>query len=331
MRPRKKDKHLPPCVYYRSGAFYLVRRGKWQRLGADLSTALAEYGRRLEAPKGGMAALIEEALPIITKNVAKSTADQYAVAARKLSGMLAEFAPEQVQQRHVAQIRRSLDSTPNMANRCLTVLRLVFSYAVEQQVIDNNPATGIKRLEEAKRERLIARDEYTRIYNAAPPRLQVIMDLLYLTGQRVMDVVKIRRNDITEAGIYFRQGKTGARLLVAWSPELRAVVERAKGLCGNVKALTLLHNRRGKAPDYKTVYEQWTAACSRAGVPDADMRDLRAMSGTATEEQGKNPTALLGHTSPTMTKRYLRSKKVPTVEGPSFGQPLDIGQKTAKK
>lgn len=318
MRPRQKNKHLPPCVYHRHGAYYLVRGGKWERLGVDLSSALAEYGRRFSAPKGGMSALIEQAMPIITRKVSANTKRQYTIAARKLSAMLAEFAPEQVQQRHVAQIRLSMADTPNMANRCLTVLRLVFDYAVEQQLVDNNPATGIKRLEEAQRERLISPDEYRLIYAAAVPRLQVIMDLLYLTGQRVTDVLSIRRQDITETGIYFKQGKTGARLLVKWSPELRAVVDRAKKLCGNITALTLLHNRRGAAPDYKSVYEQWTTACGKAGVQDADLRDLRAMSGTAAEDQGINPTALLGHASPTMTKRYLRSKKIPTVEGPSF-------------
>ena len=61
MRQRKVDRHLPPCVYQKHGAYWLVRAGKWHRLGTDLSLSLAEYGRRISAPKGGMADLIEEA------------------------------------------------------------------------------------------------------------------------------------------------------------------------------------------------------------------------------------------------------------------------------
>ena len=46
-RPRKKDRHLPACVFQRHGAIWYVKRGKWTRLGptSDLAGALAEYAR----------------------------------------------------------------------------------------------------------------------------------------------------------------------------------------------------------------------------------------------------------------------------------------------
>jgi hypothetical protein len=59
------------------------------------------------------------------------------------------------------------------------------------------------------------------------------------------------------SGLPSREGNKG---VVAWTPQLRAVVERAKTLSGNIRALTLLHNRRGKAPDYSTVKIQWDKA-----------------------------------------------------------------------
>lgn len=327
MRPRKANLHLPPCVYHRHGAFWLVKRGKWERLGADLPSALAKYARRFEGPKGGMAALIAGALAAITPRLAPNTAAQYATAGRKLAHVFQNFAPEQVKPRDVAQFRRAFDSQPNMTNRCLSLLRQVFDYAMEEQLIESNPAIGIKRLPERQRERLISRAEFDAIYAHASPRLQCMMGLWYLTGQRVMDVVAIHRADVREEGIYFRQAKTDARLLVKWSPELRAVVERAKTLNGMVSSMTLFSTRRGPtrgaAPSYGTVRDQWQAACKVAGVADAELRDLRAMSGTAAEGQGLDPTALLGHTSAGMTRRYLRAKKVPEVEGPSFGHPQD--------
>jgi len=51
------------------------------------------------------------------------------------------------------------------------------------------------------------------------------------------------------------------------------------------------------------------------------MRDLRAVA----ETQGLNPTALLGHTSPDMTRRYLRGKKTPVVVAPVFTLPRKNG------
>lgn len=64
-----------------------------------------------------------------------------------------------------------------------------------------------------------------------------------------------------------------------------------------------------------------------AGVEDAHLHDLRAMALTAAEAQGKNPTALAGHTSPAQTKRYLRNRSEPVVESPSFGHPIDRPKK----
>ena len=32
MRPRKKDRHLPSCVFLKSGSYYYVKRNKWERL-----------------------------------------------------------------------------------------------------------------------------------------------------------------------------------------------------------------------------------------------------------------------------------------------------------
>jgi len=330
MRPRQRDRHLPPCVYLRHGAFWLVKRGKWTRLGGDLPTALAEYARRVTpAAAGGMPALIRSALDALPA-LATSTRAQYERAGRILSEAFAEFHPEQVEQRHVAQFRQALADTPNMANRCLSVLRQVFAYAVERQLIASNPAIGVKPHREAKRDRLITPAEFAAIRAAGGLRLRCAIDLMALTGQRVNDVLRLRRDALRDDGIYFRQQKTGAQLVVRWTPELRAVAEQAKALHGNVSALTLLHGRRGRPVDYRTVGLQWKKACAAAGVPDAQMRDLRAMAGTAAELQGLDAQRLLGHTSPVMTKRYLRDRSARVVDGPSIGQCLIVGRKRAE-
>lgn len=328
MRPRKYNRHLPPCVYLKHGSYWMVRNGKWRRIGTTLHAALAEYANVHEQPHGGgMAKLIDDALDVICAKVKPSTAKQYRTAGRKLKPKLVEFAPEQVQPKHIARLKVAMANTPNMANRCLSVLRQVFDYALEQQLVASNPAIGIKRHTEAKRTRLVSMDEYAAIYAKAGPRLQVIMDLLVRTGQRVNDVLRIRRADLLDSGIRFTQQKTGAKPVVPWTSELRTVVERAKSLHGNIRALTLLHNRRGKTPDYRTVRDQWDRACAAAGIDDAHLHDLRAVSATWAKKQGKNATTLLGHSSPANTARYLRDREEVLAEGPSFGHLLDTAAK----
>lgn len=325
-RPRKKDTHLPPCVYFRNEAYYFVKGGKWTRIGKTLKEALNRYAGLYEAKAGTVPALIVEAMPSIKagvytgKPIKANTVKQYEVAARKLAKHFAEYDPQEVTQATVNEmLRKHYLGRPNMGNRVLSLLRGVFQYALDMNYVTANPCVGVRRNKEKKRDRLISIDELAAIYQQAGPRLRVIIGLLLLTGQRVGDVLAIRRADLTDEGIAFRQQKTGAKVVVGWNEELRDVVQRAKALNGNVRALTLLHNRKGKTPDYRTVRQQWDLACERARVTDAHLHDLRAMSATWTKREGKNPTALLGHTTVIQTDRYLRDREATVAEGPSFG------------
>lgn len=329
-RPRKKDRHLPRCVYAKHGAFWYVKAGKWTKLGTTLIGCLEAYARLYEVPQGGgMGKLIDTALEVLKPALKPSTVKQYEGAAKILKHAFADFSPEQIKPRDVAVFKVARARTPNMANRCLSLLRQVFDYALEQQIpgVEINPAIGIKRHKEAKRTRLISIDEYVAIYAQAGPRLQVIMDLLIRTGERINDVLKIRRADLLDEGIRFQQQKTGAKRIVPMTPELDEVVARAKVLNGNIRALTLLHNRKGKSPDYRTVKLQWRKACARAGVAGANLHDLRAVAATWARKQGMNATKLLGHSSPQQTERYLRDREEVVAEGPSFRRLIDNAKK----
>jgi integrase len=327
-RRRTSDRHLPPCVYFKHGAYWLVKKGKWTRLGEDLAESLVEYAKTVEKPKGGMAELIEKVYRHHCAGLADNTKQQYRVAADRLSEIFKNFTPPQVKSKHIAAMKVSMAATPNMCNRLLSFLRVVFAYAVEWQLVDSNPVVGIKRHKEARRDRLLSDAEWSAIHEKAGPRLRVIMELQYLTGQRIGDVLAIRRNQITDAGIEFQQEKTDAKLIVRWSRQLRATVTAAEALsAGKPPALTLLRGRYNGAPDYKSVYDQFKVAALAAGVSDASVNDGRAKSATTTRAQGKDAQALLGHTSPAMTARYLRDRLATEVRGPNIRQALDVGRK----
>lgn len=335
-RPRVKnlDQNLPPCVYFKNGGYFYVKRGKWHPLGRNRAKAMAAYGLLYEGEPGSMPELIAKAMEEITRSVKPNTAAQYRVAGRRLSKKLADFRPAEVTHSTVAGIRKDLAGTPNMANRCITVLRMVFHYATENEIVATNPVIGAKRFTEKKRKRLLTPEEVEAIRAASGERLQLIIDLAIRTGQRIGDVLKIHRADLLPSGIRFEQKKTGAKLIIKWTDELREAASRAKALNQNIRALTLLANRRGKAPDYSTIKIQWDKARKAAGVPDANLHDLRAYAATHAKRQGLPPTPLLGHTTPAQTERYLRDRDALLVEGPSFGQSknlLDIAQKNAGK
>lgn len=321
-RRRQTDQHLPPCVYPKHGAYYLVKKNKWTKLGDTLGEALQAYAEKFEGPSGEVAKLIDEAIPIICNGRGKNTREQYTGAAEALKEMIGENRISQIRQSTIAQVKVQGINRPFMTNRILTVARLIFAYAVEQELMDSNPALGVKRYPEPKRKDLPAPTDFRKVYEKAVPRVQILMDLWRLTGQRVVDAMRIALVDLTDDGIEFEQAKTKARLCVAWNPELRAVVDRALALRTHAKAPTLLHGRGGKVLDYNSVAYQWRAACEAAGVK-FQRRALRAVAATSAKKQGKNPTALLGHKNEAMTERYIRDRETPLVEGPQYDRVLD--------
>lgn len=320
MRPRGKDKHLPPCVYHRHGAYYYVKRGIWKPIGTTLTAALSEYARIVAPPVGGCDEMLERTLERCRESLKRNTIEQYSLACRRLKSILSEFTPDQVEPHHVAAIVDQFRHSPNSANRMLTFARLAFSNGLTWGMCRTNPTYGVKRLPEGKRDRLILQEEFDRIKANAPAQLQVIMDVCYLTAQRIGDVLAIRLSDITKEGVYFQQEKTGKRLLVEMSSALEEAVGRAKGLHSNVRGLTLLHGRGGRPLSYGGVRDAFQRACKRAGVEDATLHDLRAMAATDAERQGKNSTDLLGHSTRATTLRYLRGREHKRVSGPSIGQ-----------
>lgn len=317
MRPRQKNRHLPPCVYLRHGAYWLVRRGKWTRLASDIQPALVEYARLYAQQSTGMAALIEDALPHIIAGRKPNTAKLYRLTARKLQTIFAEFAPEQVTPAHVAQMRRGLAATPSMANRCVSTLRLVFNWALEEHLVERNPVVGAKRIQEKARTRRITAGEYAAIHAKASARLRVVMELCYCTGQRVGDVLSMRREQLRDDGVYVEQAKTGAQVLIAWNPRLKDATEAAKAAHGRVASLYVVKGRGAQPQAYAPIYRDWRRACEAAGVKGANIHDLRAMAGSDAKREGLDARALLGHTTERQTATYLRDRDVSAVQGPA--------------
>lgn len=319
---RRRDSDLPPNVTLKHGAYYWRKGGKWTPLGRDLHQALAELQRLQSMPTNGMPWLIEEAMKDILPRVRGKTVGNYKNMAKRLKAVFAEFRIKDVTPHVVATIKRSMKHKQGTANALLSLLRQIFDLAVDTyQVADSNPVASIRRFKRKTRDRLISMDEYGKIYAHAGPQLRCIMDLCLYSGQRISDVLAIKRSDLTDTGIEFDTHKTGDKITVEWTPELRDAVERAKALCPAVSIggwLLMSKQRRSLPPAHGTIYALYKKACETGGVDDATLHDLRAMSLTAADAQGLDAQALATHTSRSQTEAYIRARKHKIVQGPSF-------------
>ncbi len=309
-----KNRDLPPRCYWKNGAYWHVRRNKWTRLGKTWAAAGREYERLERLGDGGLDEIIDLLLTDAAESCKASTLSQYRTAGDKIRAAFAEFRPDQVKPTDVAQFMQANRSIPNMANRMRTVLKMAFDKAVLLGIAPTNPVTSVPRLKEKKRTRYITDQEYRAIQAKAAPLLAAVIEVCLLTGQRIGDVLKMRRTDLDEVGIFVEQEKTGARLRIGWSKGLREAVAQAKALAGVVKGIYLLGNSRGGKVSYYTIRDQWDKATAAAGVEDAHLHDLRAKAGTDTKAGGGDSKALLGHKSESSHARYLRGLEIPVVE-----------------
>lgn len=317
----KRDRDLPPGMYRKHGAIYLVRKNKWTKLGTTLEDALVEYARLQGGGKGSMGVLLDDYLKHLQtrkKPVAENTLKQYTYAASVLKVALEQFSPHNLKAPHVAKLLDHHGAKhPNMANRMRSVLLGAMNLAVRHGLAESNPVLSIERFEESQRERYITDEEFWKVYECASPVIRAMMKIQHLTGQRIRDVLSRKITDIEDDAIYFIQQKTGKRVAVR-APGMKEAIDEAKTARGNIRSFWLIPGPKGRQYSYKGAYDAWNRAAKKAGVKDARPNDLRAKAATDADDEGLNATNLLGHDSARTTKRYLRNRKTKVVAGPTL-------------
>lgn len=324
MRPRKHNRNLPARMFLKHGRYYYVVGGKWHPLSKDYAEALAQYAQRTAATSAGMAALIDRFLIEAAPKLSPRTQKEYRRLGEKLKPVFAEFRPAQVKPHHVAAvIDHEAKTAPVQANRLRQFLSVVFAHAVRWGVVDANPCRDVKGVSVKRRDRYITDEEFAAVKAVASESVGCIMDFCYLTAQRISDVLKVRLSDIAAEGVFFEQGKTGKKLLVAMNPELAATISNARRLHNKVRGLTLFHGRGGRAYGYFGVSAMFRRACKKANVEDFHLHDIRAKAITDAERQGLNSQRLAGHKSRAMTEHYIKARAVEVAKSPQMGKVLD--------
>jgi integrase len=107
----------------------------------------------------------------------------------------------EIQRRDVIKLLdRKADKSPVMANRLLAFVRRFFSWAVEVDLLNDSPASGVKApMKEKSRDRVLSDGELKAVWLAAGDMgypFGPITQLLILAAQRRDEVVAMRRSEI---------------------------------------------------------------------------------------------------------------------------------------
>lgn len=282
---------------------------------ADLCTRFIEdhLGKKREATSRDYRAMIaREILPVMKH--------------RKVS----EITFEDVDDLHRKITRRG---APYVANRTLAVLSKMFGLAQKWRWRTDNPARGIERNAEVKRQRYLSPDEIGRL-SAALAQLDDqqgadIIRILLLTGCRSGEAKAMRWDDLDlGAGTWTKPGSTTKQKtdhrapLSAPARQLLARIRAEAEASGGLGEYVFPGRIEGPRAEIKNT---WRAACIAAGIvtktkttdakgretiivtPSARVHDLRHTYASILAGAGASLPmigALLGHSQPATTARY---------------------------
>ncbi|MCC7005009.1 MAG: hypothetical protein IT497_00010 [Ottowia sp.] len=236
MRPKSTAKDLPPRMLRRKK--HLASGKIWQ---AFYYNGRDENGKRVEIPLGSelneakrkwaelecKPALVETGLmriifdryerDISPTKAPKTQKDNISIIAMLRS--VFDTAPiNAITPQHVAQYRDNRKSrlkgeegkpAPVRANREITLLSHVFNLAREWgYTAKENPVRGVRKNKETPRAFYADALVWDAVYGVACVELQDAMDLSYLTGQRMADVLKMRYVDIRDGALEVKPNKT---------------------------------------------------------------------------------------------------------------------------
>lgn len=322
---------LPRCVYKKHGAYYLVKNNRWTRLSSikagmpALYKVLSEIDTK-DILSDTMSTLVTDWLKNVAVNHSEKTLYDDTYRCREVSKAFIEFRAIDVRTPDVIEFLNMFKDKPRTYNAYRSLIKELMRYAEEKGFRDpeTNPVSSVKTKSIKARDRYITDSELRRIKVASMygkdgkrtrsgPMMCALIDMAYLTGQRIGDLLKIQWTQIKTDGIEFKpsktEGSTGARVLIEWTPRLANVLERLKGF-DKAHYKFVFCKLNGQPYTYAGASTNWERAIQRSGVENCHFHDLRAKAITDVDKlRGIGEAQSMGaHSTQSQTADYIRHK-----------------------
>jgi integrase len=222
----------------------------------------------------------------------------------------------------VAKMHGAMDKKPIIANKSVAVISSVWGWAARRHEVSaiENPAKGIDRYEEKKRERFLTVEELARLGDTLREAETVGLSiegrrafldahsaaairLLILTGARLREILGLQWSQVdSERGMAFLPtSKTGKKTIYLSAAALAvlASIPRAKD------SLYVIAGKEGaQRADLKRPWASVTKAAKLEGLRIHDLRHSFASIGAGASFGLPIIGKLLGHSQPATTARY---------------------------
>lgn len=340
---------LPRGVFAKGRRYYFVtaegKRRIWHKLSRiedglpALYTALAAEKLRLSQPDQGidrMPALVAAWEREVMPAHADKTQTDDKARGKVIAASLVEFTPAELDAPACSTFLLQFKGKPRTFNAYRAQLRELMRFAEEKGLRQpgTNPVQAIRTVRTPPRDRYITDSELRRIKVAAMrdgrrndptdgettrsgPMLCALIDMAYLTGQAIGDLLRLEWRQLGAAGIHFARGKvektTKAKVTIEWTPKLQDVVRRLKELRKDRRAFgsRVFVRQDGQPYTYWGASSAWQRARERAGVLDCTFHDLKAKALTdKARRDGIGAAQAMGqHSTEAQTADYVRLRQ----------------------
>lgn len=209
--------------------------------------------------------------------------------------------------------------SPVVANKEKTLLHHIWKHAVRWGYTSKpNPCEQVESFKESGRDYYIEDAEYELALKYADAPTRDALEMMYLTGQRPADALKMQEGDIKGNELHITQNKTGKKLRMEIKGALKELIDRIMERKANhkVRSLYLICNNEGHKLTLIALTKRWWTLREKHPEITFQLRDLRAKAATDKAESHDPYTAQkqLGHEDISMTKHYIRNRKGDKVE-----------------
>lgn len=286
---------------------------------------------------------------------------------KRILTVLGEQRLAEIKQSDIARFHESLRDTPYQANRVLALLSSVFNYGIAHKWIESNPAKGLKKFDEAKRERWLTVEELQKFREALDKYKDQsaanVLRLLLLTGSRASEALKARWEEFDlQRGVWTKPSHHTKQKKTEHVPLSAPALKLLEGMAPENPTGPLFPGRAHEGSSRAarvSLKRPWIAACRAAGLveeylidgkrkgkngepvklkrykPTVRVHDLRhnfashlASNGVSLQVVGK----LLGHTQAATTMRYAHLQDAPLRDAANqFGRIFEQAPKARKR
>lgn len=232
---------------------------------------------------------------------------------------------EEITTYDVQQLHHELRETAYMANRVRALLHKMFNLAIQWQWIMLNPASGVKKYQEYKRDRWLNDEELQRLHDALDcyynQSVANAIRLLVLTGARKNEVLRATWDQFDlEKSVWIKPAHSTKQKKMEYLPLSTQVVSLLKKMTEKAATNYLFPGKNPEKP-IQDIKKAWHTISKNANLEKVRIHDLRhthashlVSSGLSLSIVGK----LLGHTQASTTQRYAHLADEPLRNAAEF-------------